>query len=115
MPFANKVKETTTTTGTGTITLNGAVSDARSFGSVFPDGTTITFQIDDGAGNWEISTGSIGGSGTTLTRDIVEDSSNSGALVSFGSGGKVVFLPLSAGKVIESGSALAMSLGMNLP
>ena len=109
MPYANKVKETTTTSGTGTLTLNGAVSDARSFGSVFGDGTTLTFCVDDGAGNWEISTGVIGGSGTTLTRDIVEDSSNAGSLVSFSTGGKIVFLSQVANRVVDQGLAFIFS------
>jgi hypothetical protein len=88
--FADRIQETTTTTGTGTVTLAGAVTGYRAF-SVVGDGNTCFYCITD-ASNWEVGQGTYTLSGTTLSRDTVFASSNSNALVSFGAGSKLVFL-----------------------
>lgn len=95
--FADRVQETTTTTGTGAITLAGAVTDFRSFASGFGaiPLSNVAYCIDDGAGNWEVGKGTFNGS-TGLTRDTVRSSSNSGNLVSFAAGTKQVFCTPSA-------------------
>jgi hypothetical protein len=89
------VKETTTTTGTGTVTLAGAVTGFQSFTSAFSTGEEVSYVIEDGT-NWEIGSGIFTTSGTTLSRDVVQASSNAGALVNFGAGSKNVFVSLSA-------------------
>ena len=85
----DRVKETTTTTGTVTIVLGGAVVDFRSFNSSIANGTTVRYGIDDYAGNWELGDGVVGTG--TLTRSPIK-SSNGNALVNFGVGTKYVYV-----------------------
>lgn len=90
--IADRVLETTTTTGTGTITLAGAEIGYQSF-SVVGNGNTTYYTIAvTGGTDWEVGIGTYTASGTTLSRDTVLASSNSGSLVSFGSGTKNVFV-----------------------
>lgn len=86
----DRVKETTTTTGTGTVTLAGASSGFQSF-SVIGDGNETYYAIVGGA-EWEVGVGTYTASGTTLSRDTVLESSNSGSLVNFSVGTKAVFV-----------------------
>ena len=88
--LADRCQETTTTGGTGTLTLGGAVTGYRTFAASFTVGQSLYYTIDDGTGNWEIGIGTLVTSGT-LSRDTVIESSNSNALVNFGSGTKRVF------------------------
>ena len=94
----DRVKETTTTTGTGTITLAGAAPGFQSF-SVIGDSNNTFYCITDGT-NFEIGTGTYTSSGTTLSRDTVHESSNSGSKVDFGAGTKDVFCTLAAEKAL---------------
>lgn len=86
----DRVKETTTTTGTGTITLAGASLGFQSF-SAIGDGNSTYYTITDGT-DWEVGIGTYTASGTTLSRDSILSSSNSGSAVNFGSGDKDVFV-----------------------
>lgn len=86
--IANRVQETTNTTGTGTLTLSGASSGYRSFATAFGLSAKCYYVIDGGS-EWEIGIGTTGSG--TLTRDTVLASSNSGSLVTFSSGTKRVF------------------------
>jgi hypothetical protein len=87
----DRVKETTSTTGTGTVTLDGAVTGFQSFSAV-GDGNTTYYAITDVAtGDWEVGIGTYTSSGTTLSRDTVL-SSSTGSLISFGAGSKDVFV-----------------------
>lgn len=72
----DRVKETTTSTGTGTITLAGAVAGFQSF-SVVGNGNTCYYAIV-GPTEWEVGVGTYTSSGTTLSRDSVLESSNAG-------------------------------------
>ena len=88
----DRVKETTITQGTGAITLDGASSGFQSFAAI-GDGNTTYYTIADQTGvNWEVGIGTYTASGTTLSRDTVLSSSNSGSLVNFGVGTKDVFV-----------------------
>ena len=81
---------TTSTTGTGTITLGSASSGFQTFADAgVADGDTIRYVIEDGA-SWEIGSGVYTASGTTLTRTVLE-SSNSDAALSL-SGSATVFV-----------------------
>lgn len=94
--LADRVQETTTTTGTGAVTLAGASTGFQSFAAV-GNGNSTYYTIADLAGsNWEVGIGTYTSSGTTLSRDTVLSSSNSGSLVNFSSGTKNVFVTLPA-------------------
>jgi len=96
----DRVKETSTTTGTGTLTLAGAVGGFQSF-SVIGDGNTCYYAIYDAdAGDWEVGLGTYTASGTTLSRDTILESSNSGAAVNFGAGEREVFVTYPAEKAV---------------
>jgi hypothetical protein len=86
----DRVKETTTTTGTGTITLAGAVTGFQAF-SVIGDGNTTFYTIAGGA-EFEVGIGTYTLSSTTLSRDTILESSNAGAAVNFSAGTKDVFV-----------------------
>jgi len=96
--IADRVQETTTTTGTGTLTLGGAVAGYQSFAAI-GNGNTTYYAITDGT-NWEVGIGTYTLSGTTLARTTVLASSNSGSAVSFGAGTKQVFGTLPAEKAV---------------
>lgn len=88
---ADRVKETTTTTGTGSVTLLGAVSQFRAFSSAFAVNDYVYYAIVGQTGTeWEVGRGQLTGP-TTLARQDVSASSNSNALVSFSAGTKDVF------------------------
>ena len=90
--LADRVKETTTTTGTGTVTLLGASAGYQSF-SVIGDTNTTYYTIAAQTGTeWEVGIGTYASSGTTLARNTVISSSNSGSLVNFTAGTKDVFV-----------------------
>jgi hypothetical protein len=96
----DRVKETTTTTGTGTITLAGASTGFQSF-SVIGDGNTTYYTIaGQTVAEWEVGIGTYTTSGTTLARNTVLASSNSGSLVSFSAGTKDVFVTYPAEKAV---------------
>jgi hypothetical protein len=90
--YFDRVRETTNTSGTGTVTLNGAVTAYQSFAAV-GDGNTCYYCITDlNSGDWEVGVGKYTLSGTTLARSVVISSSNANALVSFQASYKDVFL-----------------------
>jgi hypothetical protein len=90
----DRVQVTTTTTGTGTLTLGAASVGFQDFTNV-GDGNQTYYTITDST-DWEVGTGTYTASGTTLSREQVFASSNSGALVNWGAGDKTVFIPLPA-------------------
>ena len=85
----DRVQETSTTTGTGTITLAGAVSGFQSF-SVIGNANTTYYAIVGGT-QWEVGLGTYTSSGTTLSRDTVLASST-GSKINFSAGTKNVFV-----------------------
>lgn len=96
--LADRVLETTTTAGTGTVTLAGATTGYQSFAAIGNGNTTYYCIADTTATNWEVGIGTYTSSGTTLSRDTVLASSNAGNLVSFGSGSKNVFVVIPSAK-----------------
>lgn len=100
--IADRVKETSTTTGTGTLTLGGAATGYQTFGTAIGSGNTCYYAVTlDSA--WEVGLGTVGTG--TLSRDTVLASSNSGSLVNFGAGTKEVFATYPAGKAVYKDSA----------
>jgi hypothetical protein len=103
--LADRVQETTTTTGTGTVTLAGAVTGYQSFAVIGNGNTTFYTIADQGGANWEVGIGTYTSSGTTLARNTVLASSNSGSLVSFTAGTKTVFVTYPSGKSVNLDSS----------
>jgi hypothetical protein len=100
----DRVRETTTTTGTGTITLGGAATGFQSF-SVIGDANTTFYTIQlSNTNEWEVGIGTYTLSGTTLSRDTILESSNSGSAVNFSAGSKDVFVTYPAEKAIYLGN-----------
>ena len=103
---ANRVKETTTTTGTGAVTLAGAYTGYQAFSAEVSNGGTCFYCIaDQGGPNWEIGVGTYNSAGNTLSRTSVLESSNANALVSFGSGSKDVFITTPSSAQVLQNSA----------
>jgi len=100
--IADRVQETTTTTGTGTVTLGGASAGYQSFAVIGDANTTYYAIVDSTAGDWEVGIGTYTSSGTTLSRDTVLSSSNSGSLVNFGAGSKNGFVTYPSGRAVTT-------------
>jgi hypothetical protein len=100
LTLADRVQETTTTTGTGTITLAGAIAGYQAFSSI-GDGNTTYYAITSGS-DWEVGIGTYTLSGTTLSRDTVLSSSNAGSKISLTSL-STVFVTYPAERAITEG------------
>ncbi len=106
----DRVKETTTTTGTGDITLAGAVEGFQSFSSALSDADTTYYAISHrNADEWEVGLGTY--SAGVLTRTTVLESSNSDTAVSFTSGTKDIFITLPAEKAVALDGNDVLSIG----
>jgi hypothetical protein len=106
MGYADRVKDTTTTTGTGNVTLSGTPPTGyQAFGTPFAVNDPIDYCIAGGA-EWEVGVGYLSAS-TTLVRDRVLRSSNSDALVNFSAGTKDVFCTLAADDIADAGVVAA--------
>jgi hypothetical protein len=101
----DRVKETSTTAGTGTITLDGAVTGFQAFSAVGDGNTTYYAIVDNATGAWEVGVGTYTASGTTLSRTTVLSSSNAGSLVSFTSNPKDVFVTYPSEKSVYEDTA----------
>ena len=95
----DRVKETSTTTGTGTLNLSGAVSGFQTFVAGIADGNTTYYAIvNRDEAEWETGIGTVTDASTdTLARTTVIASSNSDSAVDFSAGTKDVFATLPSG------------------
>ena len=98
---ADRVKESTTTSGTGNVTLGGAQNGFVTFSSVLSNGDTTYYTISDG-NNWEVGLGTYNSSGNTLTRTDanVLQSTNSDNRISLSGSAADVFITLPADKAV---------------
>jgi hypothetical protein len=98
----DRVKETTTTTGTGTIDLAGAATGFEGFVSAVGSGNSCYYAILDANDSaWEVGTGTVTDAATdTLSRDTVLESSNSDSKVDLSAGTHTVFLTYPADKSV---------------
>jgi hypothetical protein len=112
----DRVKVTSTTTGTGTFTLGSAVLGFQDF-SVIGDGNTTYYTIVGvGTAEWEVGIGTYTASGTTLSRDTILESSNAGSAVNFSAGSKDVFVTYpSERSVYADGTTLVAQNSAVLP
>jgi len=106
----DRVQQTTTTVGTGTVTLSGAVLGYQSFAAIGDGNTTYYAIVDPLLHDWEVGIGTYTASGTTLSRDTVLESSNSGSLVNFGAGTKDVFVTYPAERAVYYQTASASNI-----
>lgn len=91
--FADRVKEATTTTGTGTITLLGASAGFQSFAQGIDVGDETTYCIQDTvAGTWEVGVGTLVTASTFSRDDVLKSSSGVATLVNFAAGTKDIFI-----------------------
>lgn len=113
MLVADRVKETTSTTGTGNITLAGAVAQFQTFNAAFGTNFRFPYAIIDADGvDWEVGQGYLSAS-TTLVREVVTASSNAGAAINLSAGTHSIFCSDTASNVNPSngGRIAACSAG----
>jgi hypothetical protein len=102
---ADRVRQTSTSTGTGTIVLSASLTGFRDFSSVLATSDTFWYAIASLPGSeWEVGLGTWGGS-NTFTRTTVLASSNAGSAVVFSAGTKEVFITAAASKFLQQDSA----------
>ena len=95
--IADRVRETSTTTGTGTLTLDGAVSGFQTFSTAIGNTNTCYYTIVNGS-EFEIGLGTVAAG--TLARTTVLRSSNAGSAVNFSAGSKDVFATYPADRAV---------------
>ncbi len=109
----DRVKETTTTTGTGTYTLGGAVTGFETFTANLSNSDTTYYACTDGT-NFEVGIGTFTSSGTTLARTTILASSNSNNEVNWSSGSREIFITYPADKAVIKDASGHVSLAGNL-
>jgi hypothetical protein len=108
--FADRVKDTSTTTGTGNLTLSGtAPTGYQSFNTAFSTNTKFYYVIDGGA-EWEVGCGYLSAA-TTLVRQTIHASSNSNSAVNFSAGTKTVFCSIPAA-FMQQAQTIGLEMGM---
>jgi hypothetical protein len=111
----DRVKETSTTTGTGTFTLAGAVTGFETFSSAIGNANTTYYAIVNTTdGEFEVGLGTVGAG--TLARTTIISSSNSDSAVNFAAGTKNVFVTLPASKsvILDASGNIVANNGSNL-
>jgi len=110
----DRVKETSTTTGTGTFTLAGAVLGFETFSTSIGNTNTTYYSIVNENGEFEVGLGTVGAG--TLARTTILSSSNSDSAVNFSAGTKDVFctLPASKAVILDSSGNIVANNGSNL-
>lgn len=101
----DRVWETTTTTGTGDLSLAGAVAGYVTFAAGIGANNETFYVIDNESGEWEVGIGTLDGAGTTLTRTTVLNSSNAGSAVNLSAGTKQVFVDIPASERFFKGGS----------
>ena len=97
----NRVRELTSTTGTGAVTLGGAVGGFQTFAAGIGNSNTTYYAISlNSEGEWEVGRGTLNGDSSTLTRTEPLESSNSDSAVDFSAGSKEVFCTLPSEKAV---------------
>lgn len=105
--IADRVQETTNTTGTGTLTLAGALSGYQTFLSGIGNSNTTYYTIVSGT-DWEVGIGTYTSSGNTFSRDTILASSNSNTAITV-SAGAIVFGDYPAGRAVTTENVQSLS------
>jgi hypothetical protein len=95
--IADRVQETTLSTGASDYTLLGAKTGFQSFGAVMANSDTTYYAVTDGV-DWEVGIGTYSSTGPTMVRTTIMSSSNGGSLVNWPAGSKDIFLSYAAYK-----------------
>jgi len=104
--LADRVRETTTTTSTGAVTLGGAYTGFQTFSAAIGNANNTYYTIANIAtGEWEVGIGTYTLSSNTLSRDTVLASSNAGSLVVFTAGTKDVFVTQPSSRAVYVNAA----------
>ena len=113
----DRVKETTATTGTGTLQLSGAIAGFQSFTSALSNNDTTYYAIvESSTGAWEVGLGTFTSTAPGfLARTTILSSSNSGSAINLTQGDAEVFITQPAGKSVylDSGGDLTVDNGTN--
>jgi hypothetical protein len=88
----DRVKETSVSTGTGAIALDGATGAYQAFSTIGNGNTTYYCIAGQTTGEWEVGIGTYTTATDTLSRDTILSSSNSNTIVTFSAGTKDVFI-----------------------
>ena len=111
----DRVKETTTTTGTGALTLGGAVTGFETFGTGVGNSNTTYYAVTlGGSAEFEVGLGTLNSDSTTITRTTVISSSNSDSAVNFSAGTKTIFCTIPASKSVFLDASGNASVGADL-
>jgi len=120
----DRVKVTSTTTGTGAFALGAAATGFENFTAIGNSNTTYYTIFNQGTTEWEVGLGTLDGSSANLTRTTIISSSNSDNVVTFSAGTKDVFCTLPASKAVyldadgvpigaaSAGFAVAMAIAL---
>ena len=104
----DRVQETSVTTGTGTLTLDGAVTGYQTFSSAIGNTNTTYYAIQNNElGEWEVGIGTV--SAGALSRDTILESSNGGTAVNFSAGEKQVFCTYPAERSVDISTAQTLT------
>ena len=111
----DRVKETTTTTGTGTLTLGGAVTGFETFGSGIGNSNTTYYAVTlPGSAEFEVGLGTLNSDSSTIARTTIISSSNSDSAVNFSAGTKTIFCTIPASKSVFLDSDGNIDLNSNI-
>lgn len=114
--IGDRIKETSTTSGTSTFTLAGASAGYQSFSAGVGNGNDTYYCIaHTAASEWEVGVGTYTTSGSTLSRNKVLASSNNNNAVNFSSGTKNVFVTFPAEITVAQGLSRALAINYILP
>lgn len=113
--LSDRVRETTTTTGTGAFSLGGAATGYRAFSSVMANADTTYYTCaGQGTSEWEVGIGTWN-TGNTLSRTTILASSNGGSAVTFSAGTKDIFITYTAAKVVIQDASGNVGIGTSSP
>jgi len=106
--YADRVQETTATTGTAVYALGGAVLGCQTFSSALTNGQQCGYAVTDGM-NWEAGIGAYDSVANTLARTIITASSNGGAVVSWSAGTKLIWLDQPAAQIFPMADMIGLA------
>ena len=110
--IADRVRETSTTVGTGTMTLTGAVLGFQTFAVIGNANTTFYCIANQGTSEWEVGVGTYTASGTTLSRDtVLSNSAGTTAKIVFSAGTKDVFVTYPSAQAVYEDTGNAITPG----